>query len=583
MICPDCGKPIGEDSRFCSNCGARIAPAEKTEEVTEPVEAAEEAAAAPEESMAEDAEAAGEELPEEAEQAAPEAEVTEEADEAAEYVTDMDADAIMDEILNAPAEEAEELPEAPVPVKPKKTRKKLWAILIPILVVVLLAAAAGGVYFMARSTYAQAVACVEAKQYEQAIALFEKFSFYGDSKEQVAELNRLQKAYDEAAALAQANNYVSAIGVLSQLGDYRDSKELMEITLPYARAGYLMASAVTSDAAAYTQHPDYQEGTAIPENLNIALYEGAASLYLAMGDQADAADLASGCYSQIAYIYMEQGLFEDALGCRTFLNEADNAAVLEKYMTYCADTDALTALANAVRVRSALEQALADQLVDAEQEAEDEDTQTNEETEEVPPEEEKITYLDLVDAELEALAAFQEDLLYYDADLKEQVALYLKALEKELSALDEDGNCKNLADWYAGSAMRCQVIETLIDTYDFLSDNTALQASFAGKSAQYGAWSAVEKELTLQITGYNAQNTEEDGDFFPFENTTGYTFTLTVYNEFFDKENKTVFYHETDPVTIAEGETVNIPFMMPTDDEKWETRTITWKYEVALN
>lgn len=589
MICPDCGNSCNAEDRFCSNCGARMVPADQTQEVTEPVEALEEAAAVaqfdvPVEEETEAAEEVAEEPTEEAETAEEAAEETEED----EYATDMDAEAIMDEVLNgAAAAEEEEAPQAPAAVKPKKSRKKLWAILVPVIIVVLLAAAAGGVYFMARSNYADAVACVQAKQYDQAIALFEKFSFYGDSEEQVSELNRLQKAYDDAAALAQNNDYVSAIAVLSQLGDYRDSQVLMETTLPYARANYLMTSAASADAAAYTQHPDYQEGTAVPEDLNIALYEGAAALYLAMGDQADAATLASSCYSQIAYIYMEQGRFEEALGCQQYLNETDAAAVLAQYMTYCADADALTSLSNAVRVRAALEQALAEQQEALAQEEAAEEaeaaTEEGEAAEETDTEVvERITYLDLVDAELEVLTQFTEDLLYYDTQLEALMTLYLEGLEKELSALDENGDCQNLADWYAGNAMRCQVIEKLIASYDFLLDNAPLQASFAGKATQFDAWSAVESALALQITGYNAQNTDAEGDFFPFENTTGYTFTLTVCNEFFTEENETVLYHETDAIEIAAGETVNIPFMMPTEEETWATRTITWKYEVAL-
>lgn len=595
MFCPECGKELTEAEALCPECGTALptepvldAPEEEQISIDELVAGVQDTA----EEVTE--EETAEEVVEEAEEA--EEEEEEEEEEEDEIVTDMDADAIVAEFLSEAAAEAEakeDQPEepdtqAPAPKKQKKSRKKLWAILIPVIILALLAAAAGALYFLASHNYEEAAACVEAKEYDQALALYEKFSFYGDSQEKIDELNRLQKAYNDAAALATANDYVSAIAVLEQLGDYRDSQLLAQTTLPYARAGYLMASAEASDAVALSQHPDYAHAVTTPDDPTVTLYEGAAAVYLTLGDHADSAMQASLCYRRIATIYMEREMFEEALGCLDQLNEADHDAVMAQYMTYCADTDALTALADAVRIRASLEEELAQQLAEeaakAEQEAEaTEETETTEETEEAPAQEDKITYLDLVEAEQKLLESFTSDLLYYDIQIKDAVAMYRKGLQTEASALDAEGNRTDLATWYAGSAMRALAVEILVENLSFLSDNPQLQAAYAGKADLYNAYSVLENVLPLHLSEENQKRSEADGEYYSFENTTGITFTLTVTHEFLDAEGNTVLFHEAAPVQIAADATVKLPFMIPTEEETWTTHNVTWTYEVAQN
>ena len=606
MFCPECGKELTEAEVLCPECGASILPADGPQEAEPVQESLEEIQITiPEMDMNEEETAAEEteEAPDETEEAPAEEteeeateEPAEEEEQEEEFTTDMDADAIVAEFLSeaAAAEEAKAAEEEAAeqeedaPKKKKKSRKVLWAILIPVIILALLAAAAVGVYYLANRNYAQAAACVAAKDYEQALELYEKFSFYGDSQAQIDELNRLQKAYDDAAAQALANDYVSAIAILSQLGDYRDSLALSQAILPYARAGYLMASAETADASALSQHPDYTNAMAAPEDVTLALYAGAAKLYNSMGNYEDCVTLASQCHSRIAYIYMEQERFEEALNCLQNLTEADAAAVLAEYMTYCADEAALTALENSVRVRATLEETLeiqqkeAEEATDAEEETEvaEEETETTEET---PTEVEKLTYRDLVEAEQELLAQFEEDLLYYDTQLKDAMAMYRKGLETEASALDEEGNIQDKATWYTGSSMRALAVETLVESIGFLSDNPQLQAAYAGKADLYNACAVLENVIPLHLTEENISHSEESGDYYTFENNTGISFNLTVYHTFLDKDGETVLYHECESVAIAGDATVELPFLTPAEDEEWEKHTITWVYEVIQN
>jgi len=279
MNCPNCGKVLSDADIFCSLCGTRVAPAAEEElPVLLPVE---------------------EEIPDEEMDISAEAESF---DVLMEEASALIGDAEEADAEEAPAEAEPAVYSNPVPpvTKTKKSRK-LMAILIPIIVVVLLAGAAFGFYLWAENTYEQATACLQEKNYEQALELYGKFSFYKDCQEQIDELNRLQQAYDEANALLETNEYVKAKTILQALGDYRDSQELFMHRAPYQQAQYLMASAANNDSAALPQHPDYQEGAAYDEDVTIFLYEGAAEIFLSLGQYEDCADLASQCYRQIAF------------------------------------------------------------------------------------------------------------------------------------------------------------------------------------------------------------------------------------------------------------------------------------------
>ena len=556
MLCSKCGNPLEEADVFCPNCGTRVA--EEEQETAAPAEITEETVVEPE----------AEQMPQAQEEAAEAVEETEEAQEEPREEPELTVDAILAEVAAEAAEETEEdaeeevtadavysNPAPPAVEKPKKSKKKI-ALTITLIVVILLAIGAGAVYFLSYNAYNNAADLVAEKSYAEALELYGKIPFYKDSKEQVSELNRLQKAYDDAGALAVTNDYVTAAAVLSQLGDYRDSLELVSTGLPYLQAKYLMESALTADPAALTQLPSHADTAADAENLAVPYYLGAAELLLGLGEYEDAPLLASQCYREVSFAYMAQGLFEDALACEANMNEADQAAMMEQYMTYCADDGAFADLSEAIRIRAGKETAMAD----------DPDT----------------TYKSLVDAELALLNSYKEDLMYYDQELKALMAQYLEALDKEAATLNEEGAPTSMSDWFAASALRCAVVDQLIEKYDLLSDNPTLQASFAGQSALYQARSAVEKALDEQVMNGEGQYSDSVGDHYVFENTTGYEFSIVLTHDFLDEEGETVLHNESESITVPVGETVNLTFLKPTSGNKWETRVVSWQYEVTL-
>lgn len=569
MFCPHCGVDLPEESTLCPACGDPIA----TEDIS--TEPAEEAAPEQTDSLdslladvketfhleddaapAEEADAA-EEAPEQTgEESQPEVPASEEAgEEVAEETAEETAEESPEE--DTPAEETEseesvyvsqEAEEEPV----KKRSGKALRVLVPIFAVLLLLAAATGVFFLASETYDKAAECLAVKDYEQAQELYARFPFFKDSHEYRDLLISQQQAYDSATQLVQQDAYKEALKGYAALGDYRDSQQLLIAEVPYLQACYLKENAAAGNAAALTQLPGYDEAsTEVPE---VLLYRGAAELFASLGDHQDSAALSSTCYKELATVFMTAGRFEEALACHERMAPADAELSVAEYLTYCEDEALLEDLNTVIRARRQLEEG-----------------------------EEDVTHLQLVNTELDVLRRYveDEDLMYYNTQLKALIADYVTALETEASTIDEDGFYTDIITWYTGNANRFAVIEQLIETTDLLGDDPALQASFVGKSAYYQAAILVEKELAAQLVGVSAQTGEDIGDHLIFKNTTGYTFTLTVSNDFLDEDGVSVFYHQNEPVSVGVDATVRIPVLFP-DNNDWESWKTAWSYKIEL-
>lgn len=535
MLCPNCESVLKESDVFCPVCGSACAEAAEDPALTEEMPAAEQTVA-------------------EEETAVEETSFDDLMNEAAALIREPDLE--VEEVEQTVEEAAPAVYSNPAPAKKVKKNHGATPVLIAIIAVLFAALLVSGFFLFAEITYNQAVVSLQHKEYDQALESYEKFSFYKDCQAQAEELNRLQTAYDQALALLPQHQYVEAKVIFQSLGDYRDSLDQLMYQVPYQQAAYLMAGAAANDKAALPQHPAYQPENAYSDNVTPMLYKGAAQLLIALGDFQDSAVLSSQCYLNAAAAYMDQGLFEEAFACQEFMNAADQEAVMALYMTFCADDTAWTDLLASVKARMEL------------------DAQYNDDP--------TMTQKELVDAELEIMGAYAEDLLFHDQELKALVSDYLAALEAEAAALNESGFWADRSAWYAGNAMRYAVIEALIEKYDFLAEDAEAQASFAGLSEKYTAFSAVEKALDAQILNAQAENSDEDGDYYTFENNTGYAFSLIVTHTYYDEEGEEVLFHEAEALTIGVGETVKVTFMTPDDDDNWETCNIAWTYELKL-
>lgn len=83
------------------------------------------------------------------------------------------------------------------------------------------------------NAYNSAIALIDAKQYDEAIAVLQELADYKDSAQQIqiAEKGKQEMlnadAYTKAVALLEEKNYEGAISVFSALGQYRDSANLL--------------------------------------------------------------------------------------------------------------------------------------------------------------------------------------------------------------------------------------------------------------------------------------------------------------------------------------------------------------------
>ena len=125
---------------------------------------------------------------------------------------------------------AKEAAEKKAEAAAKKT-KKIVAIVAPVVIVCLAAVLLTTKVFIPNSNYNEAVALLNAGQYDEAIAAFEALGGYKDSPEQ-AELSKEAKreaentaAYADAEALLVAGDYDAAITAFNKLGNYRDSAQ----------------------------------------------------------------------------------------------------------------------------------------------------------------------------------------------------------------------------------------------------------------------------------------------------------------------------------------------------------------------
>ena len=526
MLCPNCGTERPDEETLCPSCGDSIVPEEILTEEPE-TESLDALLADVKESF-----------------------LLEETDPSSEDLSGGQEDTSSEE--DDASEPSTYAPPAPVVEKAPKRAGKAVRILVPIFAVLLLLAAAAGVLLLANETYNKAAECLAVKDYEQAQELYGRFPFFKDSQTQEDLLISQQKAYDQAAQLVQQHAYKEALKGYSALGDYRDSQQLLTAEVPYLQALYLMESAATGNTEALSQHPAFEAG-ASEESAEISLYSGAAALFQQLGDYKDSAANASVCYLRLASAFMAAERFEEALACQAHMTPTDAETSLAEYMTYCDDEAVLADLDKVVRTRYQKESA-----------------------------ETEATDLDLINEELDVLNSYVDaDLMFYDTELADLLTAYINGLETEASAVDAEGYREDLVAWYTGRSARCAVVERLMETHNFLSDDPALQTAFAGTGAYYEAAAVIEQALLDQLLGVTGESSEDAGDYLVFENTTGYKFSLSVSNEFFNEEGESIFFHQTEPVPVTADSSVRIPLLFP-EDADWTSWHTGWEFTVDL-
>jgi len=231
-----------------------------------------------------------------------------------------------------------------------------------ILFLLVIALAAGGWFGLLPHMYDTAVGMMENKQWDEAIAVFNRINFYSDCKEKIAdcnakkELERQQAAYDAAAAQLQEGKYDEAVSGFMALGEYADAAAQVEAARTAKKqAAYDAAAAMLKEEkydesiAAFTALGDFSDAAAQAEAAGIAknqaAYEAAVALlnegkydeaidaFAALGDFSDAAaqvDVARYAKNQAAYdaatALLNEGKYDEAIEAFTALGSFADAA-----------------------------------------------------------------------------------------------------------------------------------------------------------------------------------------------------------------------------------------------------------------
>lgn len=438
-------------------------------------------------------------------------------------------------------------PEAPA----KKKKKPLviaLCIIIPVLILGGLGTWFGITMWNNQKTYEEAQALLEEGKYEEAVALLEEISDYKDAADIAEEWQGQLDAYAAAEELLVNGEYDAAEAAFRELEDFRDSDEFVQHIIPYEKAMYLYSCAANGDSSGLSLI--LEPGSAYSDDPYVIaqmLYNAAADIFASLGDYQDAADMQADCYCQIGLLLLEQELWA---GVEGYLEQLDGNAyqtLWDAYMDCCADEDFLAALQEVLAERTAM--------------AEDDST----------------TYWDLVEVEYTYLSDFYE-MHFYDEELEALFQEYMDGVDQQYAALDQNGNVTNWVYWFAGGARRCDVIDTLILEHGFLENEQDLQNDYLGLGATYWACAAIEEVLGEQLLGV-APYWDEEAELYylPFENTSGYGFTLILYLEF-HSEGECVYMPETQTLEIPQDASGNIYLEFPADDVVWDSWYVFWDY-----
>ena len=152
-----------------------------------------------------------------------------------------------------------------------------------VLLTLLLVTLAVCFYIVPEVKYNDAIALVDAEQYDEATDAFVDLGDYKDSEAKIEEIKIivLDKQYDAAVALMQEEKYDEATDAFTKLGDYRDSKEKIEeikytlLDNQYTEAEKLFDEGKYSEAInIYTTLGNFKESKLRVEQIYNRLSEG---------------------------------------------------------------------------------------------------------------------------------------------------------------------------------------------------------------------------------------------------------------------------------------------------------------------
>jgi len=234
----------------------------------------------------------------------------------------------------AAAAAAAEAARAAAEAKKKKTRKTVLMVLLGIVAAIAAAILITNA-IKKNNAYKDAIALLEAGQYDAAEIAFTEMGDYKDSEAYLADI-----PYLEAHVLYDAGKLDEAREAFLALGDYKDSAEIAA-DIPYQQAVAMIENGKLDEArAAFTALGDYKDSKDYLADIpyleaHVLLDDGrldeAEAAFKALGDYKDSKEIAADIPYQKAMIYMDQGEYQKALDLFTVLGsykDSEEQAIL---------------------------------------------------------------------------------------------------------------------------------------------------------------------------------------------------------------------------------------------------------------
>ena len=171
-----------------------------------------------------------------------------------------------------------------------------------------------------------------------------------------------------------------------------------------------------------------------------------------------------------------------------------------------------------------------------------------------------------IDAELYQITPFA-DKEFLDAKLKELAVQYIEGLELQREASEAEFDYEDRITWYEGIVMCYDVLNTLHQNYDFLSDNSKFIATYVLQhnevQALLTAYRTVNEDLSQQCAGELINDFDGTNMSLTFSNNTKYEFSTIWKMTYFDKNGDAVGTASTEVENISAGQNYTVYFYVP--------------------
>jgi hypothetical protein len=412
--------------------------------------------------------------------------------------------------------------------KKSKATKIIIGILIAVIAVILVAGLAVGGWFVydnyqKSETYKQAEALIAEKKYDEAQELFDGLEDYEDASKRVKELKKLKADYEAALQELESGIYHSAYESFLALGDYADSAEKAE-----------EAKTQRDLLIAYNDAMDMY---------NTSRYQEAAAAFAALGDYQDSAYMVRECLRSTVMVELWNNNYEGAIVAYDKLPEDLKIEIWDEFYAFFADQYAIRDLVKSLH----------DRLDYYEWDA-DEDV--------------------ILEMEINALRGYAEQ-YFYDAQLKQHIAKYVEALEKQLDTYRNG----TLVEWFEAVADYYKVLEEFNKEYHLLDDDATLQEEFLDQEEYWQTNADIERNMNAWYDGLETIEYDETAMayFLSFADGSGHSYSLELCVTYYDDYSNEVYTYTATATVEAYGD-YKIVVEIPAADVYWHYWDVEWDF-----